>query len=112
MMPNKMSGSNSFDTTGKIIMDNCLCRKRVVSEEIKTIMPNIIVFYTNTNYDEYITDDDCIFDSFEVNNTALVDVGKRKMPWMEGIGHIKGMEDIRVLRRACKKKGCWLQQPF
>jgi len=61
MMPNKMSGSNSFDTTGKIIMDNCLCRTRVVSEEI---------------------------------------------------GHIKGMEDIRVLRRACKKKGCWLQQPF
>ena len=103
----RKSGSNSFDNANKDIKDNCLREERVAFEEVRIIKPNIIVLYTNTYYDEYITGDNCLFDSFEFISSTTKNVGKRKMPWMEGIGHISGLEDIRVLRVGhpqCKKK--------
>ena len=79
---------NSSDTTDKTTFETkeyCIKKVQVFRKELLQLQPHIIVFYTGKDYDNYIFEEGCIFDTiksgFDYDNR--IPIGRKRVPWLE-----------------------------
>ena len=99
----KCNNSDGNDTTSKNMKENCIIKKKVLANEITVIKPTHVIFYTHTDYDNYMPK---VFDAFRKEVDEKKKIGKRNMPWLEAEAELDDLK-INVLRIGhpqCKKK--------
>jgi len=78
----KCNNSNTTDTTSNEMKMHCILENKILIKEILHINPDVIVFYTSTDYDDYI---EKMFSDIFILHGEDVDrlIGKKLIPWWE-----------------------------
>lgn len=90
----KCNGSDTVDTTTASMKDYCINGLRVVRKEIEIIRPTHIIFYTHTQYDDWIP---TVFDEIYCLRSENKIIGQKLMPYDEYDCKI-GNAGIKALR--------------
>jgi len=98
----KCNNKSTPDTSSHESKDHCIRKNRFIWKEIETLKPRLIIFYTNTDYDEFIEEFMPSYSAECKNHTTRthrVEVGAKTMPWWERSFHnVQNEEVLRFLR--------------
>ncbi len=96
----KCNNSRTTDETTDFTKKSCLSDLKVVWNEIKILKPNKIIFYTNTDYDNYIINYKPS-ENFEdlTDKHKKVKIGAKFMPWWNRVFYDENGEIITEFLR-------------
>lgn len=92
----KCNASLGSDKTTKKTKDCCIRKLQVLKQEIEVLKPNIIIFYTSWDYDNYLDDIIGCLSIKEKRKTTKM-IGNYELPWMDVETSLNG-ELIHILR--------------
>lgn len=78
----KCNNSHTVDETIEFTKDSCLSKLKVVWKEIEILKPDKIIFYTNTDYDNYISNYKPSDNFVDIENRyKKIKIGAKQMPY-------------------------------
>jgi hypothetical protein len=80
----KCNNESTPDTSSHAAKDQCIRKNQFIWKEIEILKPRLVIFYTNTDYDEFIDEFAPSYSTRHIDHTSrtnLVQIGAKSMPW-------------------------------
>ena len=105
----KCNNESMQDTSAYDVKNYCIRRNQFIWKEISTLRPRLAIFYTHTNYDEFLREFLPSYAShYKDIRNELVPIGAKMMPWWErryfdDSGNV-ALNSLRIGHPMCKAR--------